>query len=152
MAINGTIENEIQLVDYIHRIHECNRYLFLAKVHIAGNESVIPKIDGDPISYIETIVNVDNINTKVPIKIKLSHKEIQQLRVIFNRIKNNDWHSLEKNNIEKAQEILLRLLDNVRVAERVMELKKRNEELENKQKELDDQIAIKQTKLKKLKT
>ena len=135
----------IRPVDCAYWVHECNRYLFLAKVHIKEDKSVIPKIDGDPLNYIDIIINISNIKTddisdthklvvdrpgeeaailisrEFKLEIDLSEEDIQYLRKIFSDIVNSNWNDLEIGDIELAQGILYRLLRSIRNADRLME-------------------------------
>lgn len=139
-------QNDISLIDCAHWVHECNRYLFLAKVHVAGNGSIIPRIDGDPLNYIETIINISDLKAevisnanrlatespergtsspyiavKLPLKTKLSEEEVRHLRQTFGNIRSNDWNALKNDDILWAQAILCRLLEEIRMADRSTE-------------------------------
>jgi hypothetical protein len=67
MRING--EEVLSSNDITHWLHECNRYLFLAKVNLdrikrnSDEPEVIPVSDDDPRKYIETIVNLSKVQS-----------------------------------------------------------------------------------------
>ena len=128
------VDQKLSHADIKHWIHECNRYLFLAKVH-SYDSSVRPYIDGDPINYIDKLINVSQIDTEKdnpPMKflIEVSGKEstavlakeisnfefdlpegeIFNLKQTFEQISSSDGDDIQLDKIEHAQEILYKLL------------------------------------------
>lgn len=127
-------EDEIRSNDIIHWFHECNRYLFLAKVHLE-DPSVEPQIAGDPIHYMETILSFGKTHAEeemtihtlllqepgedstavllkdtTEFKFDLSKEEILQLKQMFERISSKNWKEIGKKDIELSQKILCDLL------------------------------------------
>lgn len=127
-------ENEIGSNDITHWIHECNRYLFLAKVHLK-EPTVHPQIAGDPVHYIETIFNLGKVSPEeemtshklllqepgeestivsvkdtTEFKFDLSRDEISQLKQMFEKISSKNWEEIELKDIERSQKILCDLL------------------------------------------
>ena len=131
------IGSEISINDCTHWIHECNRFLFLAKVHLQ-EPSVTPQISGDPINYIETIINMSNIRkegipatkllvqnfgeestaiditAEIEFKIDVPTEEVSELKATFEKIHAGNWMDLDRTKIEKSQEILYNLLKSIK--------------------------------------
>ncbi len=132
--MNIEVENVIGFNDITHWIHECNRYLFLTKIHLI-HPSVFPEISGDPINYIETIINLGNVSSEeeasspklllhepgeeptiislkdsIEFKIDLSPEKISYLKQTFKNISSKNWGEINQDNIESSQQILYELL------------------------------------------
>ena len=130
----------IRHADINHWIHECNRYLFLAKVHLK-DRSIYPKIDGDPIKYIDNLINLSKIqseknssnmkflienvgeeSTVVPVievinfKFDLPNNEISNLKQTFEKISSNDWENIHLDKIEYAQKLLYKSLKSMEIS------------------------------------
>ena len=130
---------DVSHADVRHWIHECNRYLFLAKVHL-DDPSVHPIIDGDPINYIDKLINVSQIDIEeeshmkflidmsekestavlpkeiVNFELDLPNGEISNLKQTFEQISSSTWDDIQLDKIEHAQEILYKLLISVGTA------------------------------------
>lgn len=130
---------DVSHADVRHWIHECNRYLFLAKVHL-DDPSVHPIIEGDPINYIDKLINVSQIDIEEESQMKflidrsekestavspkeivnfefdLPNGEISNLRQTFEQISLNVWDDIRLDKIEHAQKILYTLLISVGTA------------------------------------
>lgn len=138
-------ENEIGSNEITHWIHECNRYLFLAKVHLK-DPSVHPQINGDPINYIETILNLGKVSPEeevtlhklllqepgeesaivllkdsIEFKVDITEDKILNLKQIFEKISLEMWKDIELEDIQYSQKILLELLNSTK--KRLRELK-----------------------------
>lgn len=129
-------KEKISHADVRHWIHECNLYLFLAKVHL-DDPSVHPIIDGDPINYIDKLINVSQIDIEeespiqflIDVSVKestaVSPKEIvnfeldlpteviSNLRQTFEQISSSAGDDIKLDEIKHAQEILYKLLISV---------------------------------------
>ena len=130
----------IRHADINHWIHECNRYLFLAKVHLKY-KSIYPIIDGDPINYIDNLINLSQIqseksssnvkflienageeSTVVPVievinfKFDLPNNEISNLKQTFEKISSNDWENIHLDKIEYAQKLLYKSLKSMEIS------------------------------------
>lgn len=129
-------EEIIDTYDCTHWIHETNAFLFLAKVRLNEEDySLTPQVKGDPISYIDSIINMSNISkeeipstqrlliqksgeesTIVPIseeskfKLDISYDEIMKLRTTIEKIQTNQWDILNIDEVEYAQKILYQIL------------------------------------------
>ena len=140
MDIGFEDEKIIRHADINHWIHECNRYLFLAKVHLK-NKSIYPIIDGDPINYIDNLINLSQIqseknssnvkflienvgeeSTVVPVievinfKFDLPNNEISNLKQTFEKISSNDWENIHLDKIEYAQKLLYKSLKSMEIS------------------------------------
>ena len=127
-------EEIIRHADINYWVHECNRYLFLAKVHLK-DKSINPLIDGDPINFIDNLINLSQISTEdgsshkkfllekageesivIPVKDIINFKfdlpkdEISILKQTFEQISTDDWDNIKLEKIESAQEILCKSL------------------------------------------
>ena len=134
MTFDTKSDEIIRRADINYWIHECNRYLFLAKVHLK-DKSIFPKIDGDPINLIDKLIKISQIleekdsssikflmekpgdeSTAIPVKdivdfkFDLPKEEMSILKQIFEQISKNDWNNLQLDKIESAQEILCKSL------------------------------------------
>jgi len=47
-------------IEFLQFIYECNRYFFFARVHLSNSRIYPDKTEGDLISFIERILNVES--------------------------------------------------------------------------------------------
>jgi hypothetical protein len=139
ISIKGSGEKIILSNDITHWLHECNRFLFLAKVHLDNHPDVDPICDGDPVSYLETIENLSKVQTNdsglsqklliqdpkkgsalvslardIHITIKVPSDDISDLKSTFISIQQKEWKNLDPDKIENAQEILYKIFHSVK--------------------------------------
>ncbi len=125
----------VSLSDCRYMIHECNRYLFLAKVNCEKKIDDKVEFESDPINYLETLFNLpinhsneeqeihsfseseisssseiplDNSFSDMTLSIEKDEKEI--IFNIFNKIEERNWDEINIQLIEQSQEILYGLL------------------------------------------
>ncbi len=122
--------------DCSYWIYEMARYLFLAKIYMSENREK-PRIDGDPLNYIESIINLSTLNEEntgsaqrcllmrsdeeslsIPIneniKCDLSDINTSELRGTLELIKNNSWDELNMSMIESSEDILYKILKEIK--------------------------------------
>jgi len=117
-------------------IHECHRYLFLTKIHL--EDSVLPEIEGDPLKYFESIINLSHYSTEedaytnkllfqesgeeptlISIKDEFEYEfgldkdEISLTKEIFKKITTNNHKDINIKEIEEIQKILFKLLKSI---------------------------------------
>lgn len=127
--------------DCSYWIYETERFLFLAKIYLDERKEK-PKINGDPINYIEAIINLGTINEDntassqrsllliseeepLPIalneniKFELSEIDTPELMGTLRMIKEDRWEELSLGKIEISESILYNILKEIKRYEQV---------------------------------
>jgi hypothetical protein len=127
--------------DCSYWIYETERFLFLAKIYLEERKEK-PEINGDPINYIEAIINLGTINednTASPqrsllliseeeplpiainenIKFELSEIDTPELIGTLRMIKEDRWDELSLGKIEISESILYNILKEIKRYEQV---------------------------------
>jgi hypothetical protein len=121
--------------DITHWIFECNRYLFLAKVH-RNDSTVEPEISGDPVAFVNKLLtskkmsqNGSNNQYKlkfqknqteeylfpkvIELPLDISEDDVLILDKTIKNIKSKNWSEIDDNIIIRAQGILLKYLNKI---------------------------------------
>jgi hypothetical protein len=130
--------NEVQYPTYsdiTHWIFECNRYLFLAKVH-RKDSTVEPEMSGDPVAFVNKLLtskkmsqNGSNVQYKlkfqknqseeylfpkvIELPLDISEEDVLALDKTIKNIKLKNWDDLDDDKIIHAQGILLKYLNKI---------------------------------------